>query len=376
MINSGNSIQPLIYTEIKTNSDGYKTANDIEILPAASTQEDRFTAIKKLDEDLKNNKMPESLHEMANGSDLRHQKFLYGLKQAVQAGMSVVLGGCFATFFIPTIAPGNPGAVIAAGAGIMTAVNLFRNRGKFTGEVQIKMNDQSRNETFYNDPRIHRKSPQELRHILISKGILGEQEPAGKSMGVETPKNINREILETLKPHAETLRKLSSERRLVADFDQKTTYGNKMLNPVGSALAVQLIAAGKPVYIIDGTSTKTNGNYLQETGRSHNGKVKLSSLDQYTEATFNYNLKKVSSAKDLEEVNKDAKGMPAGFSYVLADSDHCTSITSRNGKSSFELTEERYAFLDGPGLDPSKPPEEMYNKHAEMEKQKNLEIRK
>lgn len=74
----------------------------------------------------------------------------------------------------------------------------------------------------------------------------------------------------------------------MADFGQQSSYGRAVLNPVDANIAHQLMAAGKPVYVV-------NASRAEDKANAHNTEHTVLAIEDfdYVERKLDYNLTRV-----------------------------------------------------------------------------------
>ena len=105
----------------------------------------------------------------------------------------------------------------------------------------------------------------------------------------------------------------------MADFGNKSSYGHDVLDIVDATAARKLIAAGKPVYVVNGEDAVDVRHRYQTSAKSPDKKVKRAEKDDFVERKFEYGLTRIDSPDDLAAV-QDGKGVPEGMVGVYKNS--------------------------------------------------------
>lgn len=220
------------------------------------------------------------------------------------------------------------GAALGAGTGLYIAWN--KSLRKNSGKVSIELNGEKRTTRYYGKTTAYQKTPQEVRAEMLADGRLGEQIPAYSPRPSEIPKL---KIPAELAAHKETLSELAEEKKLVADFGQKSRYGYETLNFVDATSAAKLIAAGKPVYAVAGESQDTKHSYkvvaanVRSTTRRQIHKA-------YVERDYNYELHPLTGPESFQEL-PEGEGLPEGFTGVYKEQGSCSQIMATDAQNGF-----------------------------------------
>ena len=299
------------------------------ILPPPMTPpRDGFSLSGQIDQDIRQGS-PDSLDlSFVNDSYQREKKQTltdFGIKTAVYGTMG--LAGGFALAGSPL------GAAVGAGLGAYIAWNSSLRHS--TGKVEIKTDGEVREARYYGKATNYEKTQEQVRAELILKGVVGEQIAPFIPRPGDVPEP---ESLGSLKQRREQLDQLSDERRLVADFGQKSLYGYQVLNLVDHLTAAKLIRAEKPVYAVSGSCTDTT-HTLEVSGTNGRQSQRVEQSGTYVDRTYDYILTPLKDEKSLDDI-PDGDGLPDGLLGVYKNFGSCTVSIATDVQCG-------YGFVDG-----------------------------
>jgi len=231
----------------------------------------------------------------------------------------------------------NPVAAVAGGAitGALLAWDKIKNHDK--GTVTVNIDGQKITKPYYMNPNIYEKSPEEKAIIEKVTGQSGDRIYLLDIKNEDMPKNIDKDKIQTIKPYADTLLELGKTRRLVASFGRKSRDGKDVLNLIDANMAKNLIASGKPVYVINATDIEEiPHHYTAVSGNKEETNYAAEAYD-FLEKKFNYTLNEINTGEDLADV-KDGNGIPPGMWGVYKNGSSCEDILyNKNQYSSADV---------------------------------------
>ena len=249
----------------------------------------------------------------------------FGMKSAVYGTMGL-LGGFALTEGLPL------GAAVGVGLGAYLAWNSSLRHS--TGKVTVKHDGQVRQARYFGSAKNYRKTPEEVRAELILKQVLGEQIGPYTPRPGEVPEP---ESLGALNDRREQLNALNKERRLVADFGQKSHYGYQVLNLVDDLTAAKLIKGGKDVYAVSGSSADVK-HTLEVSGTNERGSQRLEQSGTYIDRTYDYTLTPLKSEESLDHI-PDGEGLPEGMVGVYKNFDSCSVSIATDSQTGYGMVD-------------------------------------
>jgi hypothetical protein len=217
------------------------------------------------------------------------------------------------------------GAAVGLGLGAYIAWN--KTARKDSGTVTVKLDGETRQARYYGRPENYVKTPQEVRAEKISRGQLGER------IKPYTPENVSVETVSDA--DQKNLRKLAKERRLVADFGQKSEYGYDVLNQVDSLTAARLMQQDMRVYLLDGES-QDNEHTLDVVAKNNRSTVRRHDSDSYLERTYDYSLTPLT--EESLKSSPDGDGLPEGFHGVYKNQRSCALVMGEDEQAGLGVT--------------------------------------
>jgi hypothetical protein len=203
--------------------------------------------------------------------------------------------------------PGNPLLGAAVGAGVGLAIYWDANHRDDSGIVYVERDGQREQREWIGQPENFVKTPAEMRTVLHATGVLGDRViPKAQTTALGQAQS---QILEEVDSHKLILQKLSKERRLLANLGAKTRYGKDALQLITAAAARELMSRGKSVVLLSLGEIKDTDHNLTTSTYSQAFSKKLVEAYQYTERTFDYELRTLKEPKDLLEV-PEGQGLP------------------------------------------------------------------
>lgn len=221
------------------------------------------------------------------------------------------------------------------GLGVGTYVAFNKTVRKDSGTVQITLDGETRRTRYYGRPENYVRTPQEVRAEMIATGELGERIEAF------TPLEMNENAPTTFSAKDQkTLTDLARQKRLVADFRQKSEYGHEVLNLVDSLTAARLIESGKDVYLVDGTSKDVNHS-LEVVASNNRSSVRRHESDSYLERTFDYTL----TPLDRQNLDFETKGqgLPEGFQGIYKNRSSTSLVIGEDNQAGVGVTDQNYS---------------------------------
>jgi len=222
---------------------------------------------------------------------------------------------------------GPVGSVAAgAAAGAFLAWDKLHNQEK--GKVTINIDGKISEKPYYINPAYYEKSPEEEEMIEKSHGKISYNIP---------PLKLNAEEMESessprLKPYAENLKSLGKDRRLLASFGKKSSDGRAALHLIDSNMAKNLIASGKPVFVLSVTDLKDIPHSYSTEAINKNGTVYDAKAFDFLERKIDYSLSEIKNPEELGNI-KEGKGLPEGFYGVYKDGNSCSEVVYDKNQS-------------------------------------------
>ena len=219
------------------------------------------------------------------------------------------------------------GVVGGAAIGAYMAWDKISDEEK--GTVTVEMDGENFSQPYYVDPYSYEKSPE------LEKALSEKQEKIGlpdKSSSVEP--DVDKGKLEQLKAHSGKLVELGKERRLVADLGQKSLQGKAALNLIDPNKAKELIASGKPVFIVNGEKVIETPKTYKAKASNKGRNVALNEFHDLLEKEIDYSLQEIKSPEDLSDI-KDGKGIPEGLLGVYKDERSYKEIVYNKAQQGF-----------------------------------------
>lgn len=220
----------------------------------------------------------------------------------------------------------------AAGVVAGAAVAWLRRKGKSSGNVSVNIDGKKFSQPWYMSPDRYSKSPEMIKFIMTAKGVLGDRIGAHALKDGDVPATLDDSKLKELKGYSKSLAGLAKERRLVADFGEKSLYGRDALHLIDGNLARDLIAGGKNVYVVNGRETKQiPHHYVADMTRGNNTShiTTMTEVYDYLETKLDYSLTPISSPADLARIEKGT-GIPEGILGVYGKSDSYSEVVFRD----------------------------------------------
>lgn len=240
--------------------------------------------------------------------------------------------------------PSNPlvGAAMGAGIGLaMVADNAAQSKGK----VLIEHDGQKTDREWYGTPSNFQKTPQELRTLLHSTGVLGDRVEIVPPELEGTPKP---ELLSAVEQQRQPLLALAKQRRLLADFGGKSRYGQAALQQIDAVMARELLGRGKPVHVVTVKSVEDTPHQL--TSEAHSGVHHQKNVEShfYLERKLDYQLQRIDDPAQLQKV-PEGKGLPESTAGLPRD---LTSFTQtvyqreeKGGRTIVKDSDQRHSSL-------------------------------
>lgn len=227
---------------------------------------------------------------------------------AIKAVIGAVVGGCILSASA-TVSP----FLMAAGGAAAAALYGWRKWHRHEqGTVSVDNDGVQRKTKFHFNPKHYDQTPQELRTVLLSQDVLGDRIHAAARPAVS---DVDPARLAALKPHLGTLQELDADRRLVAALGNRSAYGHDVLDLVDADTARKLMAAGKPVFVVNGEGVQDVPHRLSVDARSPDRQRINIEAHDYTERQFNYSLTPLKGPEDFPDI-APADGLPQGMTGV------------------------------------------------------------
>ena len=286
----------------------------------ADPSRDKLTAIGQLDRQLaEGNPVPDVV-------DLGSRRAEAGKSEVYRDfGFTALHHGVFGgAFGLATTDMSPVGALVGLGLGTYVAWN--KTARKNSGTVTLEMDGQTRKTRYYGGTKNYLKTPQEKRVEMLARGQLGER------ITPFTPEAVDGPATSFTTGQRSSLESLAKERRLAADFGQRSKYGYEVLNAVDSLTAARLMEAGKNVFLVDGKS-KDVTHTLDVVASNNRSTVRRHESDSYLERTYDYTLSPLS--RDSLEAHPEGQGLPESFHGVYKNHKSCALVVGEDQQAGF-----------------------------------------
>lgn len=214
-----------------------------------------------------------------------------------------------------------PGGLLGALIGGVLDWNGATQRG--SGTVNVTVDGQRAQHKYYGSFDYERTAA-ELRAELYTAGILGDRIRTYHPSPEDIPQ-VTRAQLAEVDRHVAVVKKLAEERRLMADFGGRSKYGKRVLHRVDTITARRLLAAGKPLYLINVTGFQEKAHHHKSVATRNDGDVVRTLEQGYVERTVSYTVRPFELASNQIP---DGKGLPLGLIGVDADATTFTDVIS------------------------------------------------
>ncbi|MBI3929531.1 MAG: hypothetical protein HY319_28575 [Armatimonadetes bacterium] len=306
-----------------------REAIDYETVSAQLTSPDRY---RQIDDELAAGRFPQGLDTLSNADMVREMEREVNLIPG--AISSAFIGGALGLLCL---------GPVGIGAAVLAGVVHTRSKYRaYTGSVTVERDGQSSERQFWLYPHLYQRTPEEARHLLLQKGVLGDRLAPVAFPALPPP---DPQLLERLKPFSGKLIELSKDRRLVADLGARSRYGEPALSLVDGAVARRLLAADRKLYVIDGGSPESVYHTYHAAGASSSGSSTLDDHYDYNELRFGYSLHPLGCPEDLGNVPA-GQGLPAPLLGVYRDG-HPVSQVVCTSESERAANVEHWGFFDG-----------------------------
>lgn len=220
------------------------------------------------------------------------------------------------------------------GLGLGTYIAFNKTVRKDTGSVQINLDGQSRKTHYYGRPENYVQTPQEARAEMIASGRLGERIEV-----FAPPESVGSAPSSFTAKEQSALKSLAGEKRLVADFGQKSEYGYEVLNPVDSITAARMMESGKDVFMVSGSSHDTK-HTLDVVASNNRSTVRKHHSSSYVERTYDYTLTPL--VKEQLESSPQGEGLPEGFHGVYKNHQSTSLVMGEDDQAGVGVTDKNY----------------------------------
>ncbi|MGE0489774.1 MAG: hypothetical protein AB7S38_11255 [Vulcanimicrobiota bacterium] len=213
------------------------------------------------------------------------------------------------------------GSAVAFGLGALVGAATASKQcaAAKTGQVKILVDGQtSSRQPYYSHPNSYKRTPQELRSLLMAVGALGDEITPGAQPSL-TP---NPTASASWNASADRLAELDSARRLVADLGHQSRYGKPTLSLVDPHVAVEVLASGGRVAAVRVESVADRAHSYQAHAESGDGSRIQLEDHHYTTRSISYRLDPIREPDDLTRL-AEGEGLPPGFCGVYADGSPC-----------------------------------------------------
>lgn len=220
------------------------------------------------------------------------------------------------------------------GLGVGTYIAFNKTVRKDSGTVQVDLDGQTRKTHYFGRPENYVQTPQEVRAEMIASGQLGER------IGVFAPPESEGGAPSSFSAkEQQALKNLAGEKRLVADFGQKSEYGYEVLNPVDSLTAARLMESGKEVFLVTGSSKDTKHS-LDVVASNNRSTVRKHHSSSYLERTYDYTLTPLE--KEQLETSPQGEGLPEGFHGVYKNHLLTSLVMGEDDQAGMGVTDKDY----------------------------------
>lgn len=203
------------------------------------------------------------------------------------------------------------GPLFGVGVGLYTAwEGLHRQQ---TGTVKVTHDGQESERDFYGHPSKVAMTAEEVQFKLLAEGQASPSRVLAFNGQAPEPAP---EKLAPWKEQAPALKKLAEERRLVADFGQKTPDGQTALHLVDGLTAARLAANGQSVYAVNAGAPKDVEHSLTLVGFNVAHSESNSEDYRYLQREVDYTLTQLKTPEDLAGLAQ-AQGVPEGMFGLL-----------------------------------------------------------
>jgi len=250
----------------------------------------------------------------------------YKLKLREKQFKYAKIGGFIGGLVCGKTLPGLVGGVVAGAAmGAYMAWDKVHDEDR--GKITVNIDGEKFIQPYYMDPYTYEKSPE------LQKALEEKQEKISPPKSNITG-NIDETGLEQLKPFAGKLVDLGKTRRLLADFGEKSLQGKEVLQLIDSNKAKELIAAGLPVFVVNGTDVSETPRKYSANADNKARTVALNEVHDLLEKQIDYTLSEIKSPEELADV-KDGKGVPEGLQGVYKDGSSYKEIVYNKAQQGF-----------------------------------------
>ncbi len=186
------------------------------------------------------------------------------------------------------------GAALVFGA----ARDWYGTTARNEGTVQVAVDGRESTKRYCGSPNMYERSPQEIRADLFGAGVLGDRiEPA------QALRRLAKVDSARFEPRLGEMRELVRTRRLVANLGARSRYGVEVLQVVPLTTALQLLQAGREVFVV-------HGKAVTETRHTH--AVRAARLDGAVRATRDQSVIERTFIYDLAPFHADGPSVAAG----------------------------------------------------------------
>lgn len=255
----------------------------------------------------------------------------YRLGQVAGAVTGGTIGAAVATVLFTTAAATmGIGAIPLAliGGAVGAAFNVIRWRRHQKGSITVDNDGQVTHRKFWQNPANFERSASEWRNLLLSYGILGDTIQAKQPKKLPQP---SADGLRSVDAHRTTLMDLANDRRLVTDYGNRSSYGHDVLDVIDAPTARRLIAAGKPVYVVNGQEPESIRHRYNVEAQSPDRKVRRDERNEYVERRFEYRLEPI----DFDNV-KPGHGVPEGILGVYTHGNEVSQMVYNSAQSGLD----------------------------------------
>lgn len=272
-----------------------------------------LTRVAKMDQDLAQGiDVADNLDLSLGFLEQDHEKLVkrdFAIQSAL-LGTFGGLAGCVFGDFSPL------GAAAGLGMGIYVAYN--RTLRADSGKVNITLDGQTRTTRYYGRPDNFKLTPQERRLEMLAKGRLGEKIFSHNLESCELPDVTISAEVKALKPQ---LKALSGESKLVADFGNKSRYGQPVLSQIDAQVAAKLMSAEQSVYAVAGKSEDTQHS-LTVSAANQRSTMRKAQANTHFERKFDYKVTEL-NPQSITEL-PEGEGLPEGLFGVYKGQESCS----------------------------------------------------
>ena len=260
-------------------------------------------------------------------------------RRAVSARLvNTILRNSFLGGLGAAVVTGSP-LLIGAAAAIGGFTAWMQGSRQSKGSVEVELQGVKRTTEFYSHGSQFVQTHEEAEARLTAAGQLGDeiegvQPDWSKFEARKTPAYSGQQ--------RDLLKRLGSERRLVADLNSHSKEGHQVLNLVSATAAAKLLQADVDLYaVVDGESSDKSRE-LRISAINPDRSHAYSESAQYMERSYSPELRKIDSPELLDSLKVKGEGLPQGFGGLYKNEEETKLVVSRDlERSDVFISEER-----------------------------------